>query len=250
MKKEMNLFKKIYIMLIIGHATLFSQAAIPYFDVNLRAAQGSKEVSLSLQLLLLLTILSIAPSLIIMMTAFIRVTIVLKFTQRALSLQQEPPNQVMMGLALFITFYIMQPTITQVYEKAYVPYSKQEISTDNFFKKAFEPIREFMFAQTRQKDIDLFLYLSKKPVPNNRDGIGAEVLIPAFIISEMTTAFKIGILIFIPFIVLDMVVASILMAMGMIMVPPVMVSLPFKIILFVLLDGWHLITRQIVYSFL
>lgn len=226
-----------------------SGATIPYFDLGVRPARGTQEVALSLQILFLLTILTLAPSIILMMTSFVRVVIILKFVQRALSLQQEPPNQVIMGMALFITFFIMAPTIEQIYNKAYVPYSKQQLTTEQFFDKSMKPLRTFMFAQTREKDIDLFLYLGKYSRPKSQDDVSTVVLIPAFIISELTTAFKIGVIIFIPFIVIDMVVASILMAMGMIMVPPIMISMPLKIIIFILVDGWHLITLQTVKSF-
>ncbi|BBM89083.1 flagellar biosynthetic protein FliP [Spirochaetota bacterium] len=222
---------------------------IPYFNLGVRSANSAEEVSLSLQVLLLLSILTIAPSIIIMMTSFIRVTIILKFVQRALSLQQEPPNQVIMGLALFITFFIMAPTINEIYEEAYVPYANQKISTTKFFETGVGPLKDFMLKQTREKDIDLFLYLSKKERPETAADVSLVELIPAFIISEITYAFQIGIYLFIPFIVIDMIVASILMSMGMILIPPIAISLPFKIILFVLVDGWHLITLQAVRSF-
>lgn len=226
-----------------------SGATIPYFDLGIRPARGGGETALALQLLFLLTILTLAPSILLMMTAFVRTVIILKFVQRALSLQQEPPNQVIMGMALFITFFVMAPTFTQIYEKAYLPFSQNRLTTDQFFDKSLKPLRDFMFKQTREKDIDLFLYLGKYPRPRTPDDVPTVALIPAFMISELTTAFSIGILIFIPFIVIDMVVASILMSMGMIMVPPVMISMPVKIILFVLVDGWHLITLQTVKSF-
>lgn len=242
---------KILITSFILIGSLFSQNTlnIPYFDFGLRPSGSNEEVSLSIQILLLLTILSIAPSIIIMMTSFIRVVIILKFTQRALSLQSEPPNNVIMGLALFITFFIMTPTMKQIYEESYLPYSKQEISTERFIETGMEPIKTFMINQTRERDLGLFRFLGKKEQPQSEADIGMIELIPAFIISELTTAFKIGIYLFIPFIVIDMVVASILMAMGMIMLPPIMISLPFKIILFVLVDGWHLLTLQMVKSF-
>lgn len=222
---------------------------IPYFDLGVRPARGAGEVALSLQLLLLLTILTLAPSILLMMTAFVRTVIILKFVQRALSLQQEPPNQVIMGMALFITFFVMAPTFTEVYDKAYLPFSKSQITNDQFFDRALKPLRAFMLKQTREKDIDLFMYLGKYERPKRPDDVPTVALIPAFLISELTTAFSIGIVIFIPFIVIDMVVASILMSMGMIMVPPVMISMPLKIILFVLVDGWHLVTLQTVKSF-
>ncbi len=235
---------------LLGIGLLAQQnLSIPYFNFGLRSAENSNEVSLSLQILILLTILTIAPSIIIMTTSFIRVAIVLKFVQRALSLQSEPPNNVIMGLALFITFFIMAPTIKQIYNESYLPYSEQKISTETFFENSMKPIKKFMINQTREKDIDLFMYLAKKDRPQNEEEVSMVELIPAFIISEITIAFKIGIYLFIPFIVIDMIVASILMAMGMIMIPPIMISLPFKIILFVLVDGWHIITLQAVKSF-
>lgn len=240
-----------WLVLVLLFMSAYAQQGglVPFFDFNLRPAEGQQEVALSLQILLLLSILTIAPSIIIMTTSFIRVSIILKFVQRSLSLQQEPPNQVIMGLALFITIFIMAPTAERIYEDAYVPYSNQEISTGEFFEGAVNPLREFMFSQTRERDIGLFLEFSGADRPNTREDVPTIVLIPAFMISELTTAFQIGVLIFIPFIVIDMIVASVLMSMGMIMVPPVMISLPFKIILFVLVDGWNLITNQIVASF-
>lgn len=255
MFNSIKLFKKIYTKLIFGLWVLMgnlfaqNQLSIPYFNFGLRSTGNNEEVSLSIQILLILTILTIAPSIIIMMTSFIRVVIILKFTQRALSLQSEPPNNVIMGLALFITFFIMTPTIKQVYEESYLPYSQQQITTEQFLETGVIPIKAFMMRQTREKDLGLFRYLSKKKRPQSANDIGMVELIPAFIISELTTAFKIGIYLFIPFIVIDMIVASILMAMGMIMIPPIMISLPFKIILFVLVDGWHLLTLQMVKSF-
>ncbi len=255
MFNPIKIFKKIYIKLIFGLWVLMgnlfaqNQLSIPYFNFGLRSTGNNEEVSLSIQVLLILTILTIAPSIIIMMTSFIRVVIILKFTQRALSLQSEPPNNVIMGLALFITFFIMTPTIKQVYEESYLPYSQQQITTEQFLETGVVPIKAFMMRQTREKDLGLFRYLSKKERPQSANDIGMVELIPAFIISELTTAFKIGIYLFIPFIVIDMIVASILMAMGMIMIPPIMISLPFKIILFVLVDGWHLLTLQMVKSF-
>ncbi len=251
-----KIFKRYFVKFIFVSSALFfivliaqQSLPIPYFDLGLRSANNSNEVSLSLQILILLTILTIAPSIVIMTTSFIRIAIVLKFVQRALSLQSEPPNNVIMGLALFITFFIMGPTIKEIYEESYVPFASQEISTQDFFERSMKPIKQFMLNQTREKDIDLFMYLGQKERPKNEDDVSMIELIPAFIISEITIAFKIGIYLFIPFVVIDMIVASILMAMGMIMIPPIMISLPFKIILFVLVDGWHIITLQTVRSF-
>ena len=226
-----------------------TQIPIPYFDLEVRQASNPEEVSLSLQILFLLTILTIAPSIVIMMTSFVRVAIILKFVQRALSLQQEPPNQVIMGLALFISLFIMMPVMESIYENAYLPYSQQRIDNEEFFERSMQPLRDFMLSQVRDRDVDLFLFLGKKQQPENPRDVSTIVLIPAFLISELTIAFKIGIYLFIPFVVVDMIVASILMSMGMIMLPPVMVSLPFKLVLFILVDGWHLITLQTVKSF-
>lgn len=239
----------IFISLLFSSAGAQTPTPIPFFDIGVRSAENPGEVAISLQILFLITILTIAPSIIIMTTSFIRVAIILKFVQRALSLQQEPPNQVIMGLALFITFFIMTPTMETIYENAYEPYSQQKITTEEFFTKALIPMREFMFSQTREKDIDLFLAMARKDRPENQEDVSTVILIPAFIISEITYAFQIGILLFIPFVVVDMIVASILMSMGMIMLPPVMVSLPFKLVLFILVDGWHLITLKTVQSF-
>ena len=221
---------------------------IPFINFGIRPAENN-EVSLALQVLLLLSILSLAPSIIIMATSFIRVSIILNFIKRALSLQQEPPNQVIMALSLFITFYIMAPTFKKIYEDAYIPYRDQKISNENFFTAATSPLKDFMLKQVRQKDLDLFLFLAKKPRPKNEQEISLVDLVPAFMISELSKAFQIGILIFIPFLVIDIIVASILMTMGMMMIPPVMISLPFKIILFVLVDGWNLLILQTVKSF-
>lgn len=222
---------------------------LPRVTFGVDQAQKPSEVAVSLQILLLLTVLSLAPAIIIMVTSFIRIAIVFSFTRMALATQQMPPNQVLMGLALFLTFFIMAPVIKEVNTKALQPYLNQKITTEQFYDRGIKPIREFMFRQTREKDIALFMHLGKEKRPKTRDDIPTYVLVPAFIISEMTTAFKIGILIFVPFIIIDMVVASTLMSMGMIMLPPVMVSLPFKIILFYLVDGWNLLIQKLVQGF-
>jgi flagellar biosynthetic protein FliP len=222
---------------------------IPKITFDIEEAAGPKDVALSLQILFLLTILTLAPSIILMTTSFTRVVIVLDFVKRALSLQQMPPNQVIVGLSLFLTFFIMAPTLTEVNETALQPYLNGKISNDAFFEKGLAPIREFMFEQTREKDIALFIKMAKLEKPENRDGVPTYCLIPAFMISELRTAFEIGVYLFLPFIVIDMIVASALMAMGMIMLPPVMISLPFKIILFILVDGWNLLTYELVRSF-
>lgn len=222
---------------------------IPKINFDIQEAKGPKETALSLQILFLLTILTLAPSIIMMMTAFTRVVIVLDFVRRALSLQQMPPTQIIVGLSLFLTFFIMAPTFNKVNDAALQPYLKGQISNEQFYDKGMAPMREFMFKQTRKNDIALFMELGKLERPKTEADVPTYCLVPAFMISELTRAFEIGVYIFIPFIVIDMIVASALMAMGMIMLPPVMISLPFKIVLFVLVDGWNLLIYELVKSF-
>ncbi|MDR1655101.1 MAG: flagellar type III secretion system pore protein FliP [Treponema sp.] len=224
---------------------------IPFIDLSVRNPQSGQEVAFSLQLLLLLTVLSLAPSIIILMTSFLRISIVLDFIKRALSLQQVPPNQVIFGISLFMTLFIMWPTLSQVYENSVKPLGAGEISVEAAYREAEAPFRFFMYRQMRNDtgNIKLFMSMRGMDKPNTLADVPTYVLIPAFILHELTAAFKIGILLFIPFIVIDMVVASALMSMGMIMLPPVMISMPFKLILFILVDGWGLLTEQLVRSF-
>ncbi|WP_424337412.1 flagellar type III secretion system pore protein FliP [Hydrogenispora ethanolica] len=222
---------------------------IPRVELGVGAANTPAETAQSLQILLLLTILSLAPAILMMTTSFIRIVIVLSFTRSAIGTNQMPPNQVMIGLALFLTFFTMAPTWTTVNDTALQPYLKGRLSQEAALEKGMEPIRQFMFKQTRTKDLKLFLQAAKLERPRNQQAIPSRVLIPAFIISELKTAFQIGFMIFIPFLVIDMIVASTLMSMGMMMLPPVMISLPFKILLFVMVDGWHLIARSLLLSF-
>ncbi|MBW8350507.1 flagellar type III secretion system pore protein FliP [Bacillus sp. IITD106] len=210
---------------------------------------SSETVSTSVKLLLLLTVLSIAPSILILMTSFTRIIIVLSFVRTSLATQQMPPNQVLVGLALFLTFFIMAPTFSQVNEQALTPLFNDEINLEQAYEKAAIPFREFMSKHTRQKDLELFLSYSKAEKPATIQDIPLTVLVPAYALSELKTAFQIGFMIFIPFLVIDMVVASILMSMGMMMLPPVMISLPFKILLFVLVDGWYLVIKSLLQSF-
>ncbi len=224
---------------------------IPFVDFQIREPQTQNEVALSLQLLLMLAVLSLAPSIIIIMTSFLRIAIVLDFVRRALSLQQVPPTQVMMGIALFMTLFIMWPIFTEIHDEAYRPFAEGEIGLDEAYSRFEQPLRLFMYRQmqTDSSSVALFMRMGAMAKPNTLADVPTYVLIPAFILHELTVAFKIGILLFIPFIVIDMVVASTLMSMGMIMLPPVMISLPFKLILFILVDGWNLITEQLVASF-
>ncbi|WP_026585522.1 flagellar type III secretion system pore protein FliP [Bacillus sp. J33] len=212
-------------------------------------SSSPENVSTSVKLFLLLTVLSLAPSILILMTSFTRIIIVLSFVRTALATQQMPPNQVLIGLSMFLTFFIMAPTLQEVNEQALTPLFNEEINLEEAYEKASMPFKEFMSAHTRQKDLALFLEYSKADVPSSIEDIPLTALVPAFAISEIKTAFQIGFMIFIPFLVIDMVVASVLMSMGMMMLPPVMISLPFKILLFVLVDGWYLVVKSLLQSF-
>jgi len=224
---------------------------VPFIDLTIRNPQSGQEVAFSLQLLLLLTVLSLAPSIFILMTSFLRIAIVLDFIKRSLSLQQVPPNQVLMGIAFFMTIFIMWPTFSTIYERSFQPLAAGEINVQDAYREAEAPLRIFMYSQMqgRPDNIRLFMAMRGLDRPDTLADVPTYVLIPAFILNELTVAFKIGILLFIPFIVIDMVVASALMSMGMIMLPPVMISMPFKLILFILVDGWGLLTNQLVRSF-
>ncbi|HTX74026.1 MAG TPA: flagellar type III secretion system pore protein FliP [Rectinemataceae bacterium] len=224
---------------------------VPLVDLRVRNPATGQQVAFSVQLLLLLTVLSLAPSLLILITSFLRISIVLDFVKRSLSLQQAPPNQVLLGVALFMTIFIMWPTFQTVYNDSLKPLSDGKISVEQAYYAAEKPFRIFMYNQMRANPDNIRLFMSMRglPKPATLADVPTYVLVPAFILNEMTVAFKIGILLFIPFIIIDMVVASILMSMGMIMLPPVMISMPFKLILFVLVDGWNLLTQQLVRSF-
>ncbi len=225
---------------------------IPNVAIQITEPQSGKEVAFSVRLLLILTILTIAPSLLLLVTCFLRFSIVLDFIKRALSLQQVPPTSILQGIAAFMTLFIMWPTFTTMYEKAYKPLSNGEIGIEQAYKEAEAPIREFMFTQMSDDTtyIKLFMNMSNLDKPETPSDVPTYILIPAYILHELTVAFKIGVYLYIPFIIIDMVVASILMAMGMMMLPPVQISMPFKLILFVLIDGWGLLTNQLFLSVL
>jgi len=228
-----------------------STTPVPFIDLTIRNPESGQEVAFSLQLLLLLTVLSLAPSIFILMTSFLRVAIVLDFIKRSLSLQQVPPNQVLMGIALFMTIFIMWPTFSQIYERSFQPLAAGEINVAQAYREAEAPLRIFMYSQMRSRPENIRLFMAMRGLdrPDTLADVPTYVLIPAFILNELTVAFRIGILLFIPFIVIDMVVASALMSMGMIMLPPIMISMPFKLILFILVDGWGLLTNQLIQSF-
>jgi flagellar biosynthetic protein FliP len=222
-------------------------AAAPGINLNLDSEDGG--VSTSLQLLALLTVLSLAPSILIMMTSFTRIIIVLGFVRNALGTPSMPPNQVLVGIALFLSLFVMAPTFSAINEEALQPLMEKQIDEAEALKRAEAPIRAFMFEQVDQRDLALFTELSKSERPETRADVPTTVLIPAFVLSELKTAFEIGFLILIPFLIIDMVIASTVMSMGMVMLPPVIISLPFKILLFVLVDGWHLVSESLVRGF-
>ena len=224
----------------------------PNLSFSATAPRSGNEVAFSVQLLLLLTLLTLAPSIFILMTCFLRFSIVLDFIKRALSLQQVPPTAVLNGIAIFMTLFCMWPTFRQIYTDSFQPLSNNEITLTEAIEKAESPIRIFMFRQmgNDKNSIRTFMTMAGLGRPANASDVPTYVLIPAYILHELTVAFKIGILLYIPFIVIDMVVASILMSMGMMMLPPVQISMPFKLMLFVLVDGWHLLTQQLFVSVL
>jgi flagellar biosynthetic protein FliP len=247
--------KIIFILLILtttlvwGGMVPFAEAiSLPSIQLGMDDVEDPEKVSSALQILFLLTILTLAPSILILTTSFARIIIVLSFLRQAMGTQQTPPTQVLIGLGLFLTLFVMGPTWTEINEKALQPFLNEEISQTDALKKAEMPLKEFMLRQTREKDLSLFIEISGENPTSNED-IDIRSLIPAFIISELKTAFQIGFLIYIPFLILDMVVASILLSMGMMMLPPVLISLPFKLMLFVMVDGWYLTVGSLMRSF-
>lgn len=221
---------------------------LPSFNISFGEEDEQPGTS-ALSLLLIITVLSVAPAILVLMTSFTRIVIVLGFVRTSLGTQQMPPNQVLIGLAMFLTFFIMAPTLGQVNEVALQPFLKGELTQTEALDKAAVPMKKFMFNQTREKDLLLFMEYTKTEKPKTYEDIPITVLVPAYAISELRTAFQMGFMIFIPFLIIDMVVSSTLMAMGMMMLPPIMISLPFKILLFVLVDGWYLIVKSLLLSF-
>lgn len=252
MKRKFILRLLAALMFVLFVATAIHAAdplTLPKVGVEITPSKSPKDVSATVQILIILTILTVAPAIVLLTTSFTRIVIVLSFLRQALGSQQIPPNQVLIGLALFMTFFLMQPVGKQMYDKAWKPYMDNKMTFQQAADEGIKPLRQFMFKQTREKDLALFIYLSKNARPKNQDDVPTSVLIPAFVISELKTAFTVGFLIYIPFLIIDMIVASTLMSMGMLMLPPVMISLPFKLLLFILVDGWHLISRALIVSF-
>ena len=222
---------------------------VPNINIGLGQSNNPQQVVGALQVLLLLTVLTLAPTLLVMTTAFTRIAVVLSFVRTAMGTQQTPPNQVLAGLALLLTFFVMAPVIRQINTNAVQPYLQKKISQPVALERAVQPLRTFMFKQTREKDIQLFYSISKEPRPAAQKDVPTYLLVPAFVLSELKTAFEIGFAIYIPFIIIDMVTASILLSMGMMMIPPVIISLPFKVLIFILVDGWDLVVSALIQSF-
>jgi flagellar biosynthetic protein FliP len=230
-------------------APVFAVSGIPKVTLSMADTAQPQDVAVVLQIVFMITVLALAPSILIMMTSFVRIIIVFSFIRRALGLQTMPPDQILVGLALFLTLFIMAPTFTAINEEALQPYLEEEITWQEGLDEASVSIKSFMLRQVKEKDVALLMRIAKKEAPKTAMDIGLDVLIPAFMISELKTGFIFGFVIYIPFLVLDMVVASVLLAMGMMMLPPIMISLPFKVVLFILIDGWNLIVEQLVLSF-
>ena len=239
----------IFVFFILVDNVFGADFILPAFRFGIEKGGDPGDVSILLQIVFLLTILTLAPAILILMTSFTRLAVVFSFLRQAVGTQQTPSNQIIAGLALFLTFFIMMPIWQKINNNALQPYLHEEISQEVALKEAINPIRNFMLKQTREKDLALFIKMAKINKPKNEDDIPTTILIPAFVISELKTAFIIGFVLFVPFLIIDMVVASVLLSMGMMMLPPIMVSLPFKLMLFVLVDGWNIIVGSLVKSF-
>jgi flagellar biosynthetic protein FliP len=226
------------------------QEGLPSVSVQMSNGQGGDQATMGVQLLLLLTVLSLVPAVLMMVTSFVRIAIVLSFARSAIGVAQMPPNQILLGLALFLTVFVMAPVWTTINDQAVQPYLRNEVSLDEAYHRAETPLRGFMLRQTREKDLALFVNMGNLPQPDTADDVPTYALIPSFMISELKTSFQMGFIILLPFLVIDMVVSSTLMAMGMMMLPPATISLPFKVLLFVMADGWHLIVKSLVTSFM
>lgn len=223
--------------------------SIPNINISMAKGSNPQETVSALRILILFTVLSLAPAILIMMTSFTRIVVVLSFLRQALSTQNMPPNQLIIGLSLFLSFFVMAPVWQEINTQALTPYMDDKIDQNTALSRAEAPLRTFMFSQTREKDLLLFLEMAKTEKPKTKKDVATWVLIPAFMVSELKTAFQIGFMLYLPFLIIDMVVASVLMAMGMMMLPPVVISLPFKLLLFVLVDGWELVIGSLVKSF-
>lgn len=242
-----RLLMSVFIVLFAFHAK--AQVTLPTMNLGFKSTDNPTEIVSAVKLILMMTVLTLAPAILIMMTGFTRIIIVLSFLRQALGVQQMPPNQLLVGLALFLTFFVMGPAFTEMNQNGVQPFLAGKINQDQAIEKTLAPLRKFMFSQTRDSDLALFIRLSKMEKPKTRADVPTMVLVPSFIISELKTSFQIGFIIFLPFLVIDIVASSVLMSMGMMMLPPVVISLPFKVMLFVLVDGWGLLIGSMVKSF-
>ncbi|NOQ50762.1 MAG: flagellar type III secretion system pore protein FliP [Desulfuromonadaceae bacterium] len=241
--------KTLFLLFLLALPLTALAQGLPTITVGIGEATEPGEVSTALQILIVLTILSVAPAILLMTTGFTRIVIVLSFVRQAMGTQQAPSNQIVIGLALFLTFFVMAPIFERINDNALQPYLDKKINQEQALEQALVPMRDFMFSQVGEKDLQLLVDISKSPQPENQADISMLTLIPAFMLSELKRAFQMGFLLFIPFLVVDMIVASVLMSMGMMMLPPIIISLPFKILLFVLVDGWSLVIGSLVQSF-
>ncbi|HDL01972.1 MAG TPA: flagellar biosynthesis protein FliP [candidate division Zixibacteria bacterium] len=248
MKKFLRLFISASSLIVLSSIQLAAQT-LPKVSIEVGESADSGDLSTTLQIVIMMTVLTLAPSILIMVTSFIRFTVVLSFLRQAMGIQQMPPGQLLIALALILTFFVMSPVIDKSYTEGIKPYLEEKIDKEEAFNKAVTPFREFMLSQTREKDLALFVDIAKIDCPDTPEDLLLHVLIPGYVISELRTAFQIAFILFIPFLVIDMVVASVLTSMGMMMLPPIIVSLPFKILLFVLVDGWYLLIKSLVESF-
>jgi len=239
------------VFFVLSSLVVAQDKSFPFPKIGVEIGKSTKpeDVAVTLQILFLMTILSLAPAILIMTTAFTRIVIVLHFIKQAIGLQQVPPSQVLIGLAMFLTFFVMAPTWSEVNSKGLQPYLKAEISLEEAYNRGVEPIRQYMFKHAREEDLELFVKLANVNKPNNRNEVPTYALVPAYALSELRIGFQIGFVLFIPFLIIDLVVTSVLMSMGMMMLPPVIISLPFKLLLFVMVDGWYLVVNSLIQSF-
>jgi len=257
MKSKNNIMRKAVLVVIFSaliyivhiQSAYAADVPLPSFHIGIEKGEGPEDVSLLLQVVFFLTILSLAPAILMLMTSFTRLAVVFAFLRHALGTQHTPSNQIIIGLALFLTFFIMAPVWQDINTSALQPYLDEQISQQAALKAAVKPIRNFMFTHTREKDLALFVKMAREKRPDNPEDIPTSILIPSFVVSELKTAFIIGFVLYVPFLIIDMVVASVLLSMGMMMLPPILISLPFKLMLFVLVDGWHLLVGSLVQSF-
>jgi flagellar biosynthetic protein FliP len=245
MKRKLILIIPIF-ALMLAPGMIFAQSPLPGVSLSFGQPKSPEDVAVTIQILVLLTVLTLAPSILMMMTSFTRVVVVLHFVRQAMGTQGTPPNQVIVGLSLFLTMFIMQKPAMEIYNRAWLPYKNEQCTIQEAFSISQQPLREFMLRQTREKDLALFVKIAGLGQPSTSNDLPLSVVIPGFIISELRIAFQIGFMIYLPFLIIDLVVASVLMSMGMMMLPPIMISLPFKVLMFVLVDGWYLIIESLV----